>query len=92
MTRDYGQFDHFTNIIQAVRFDRNWTNFYYICRDNLDTPSNAFDRIREDSFYDLCGLIKFADTNQAHFIYNDPLLVSPEIRAYLLERHPYVEE
>ena len=80
--------EQFTNILQAVRFDRNWTNFFYLCRDGLE---NAHPRVARDSLYDLCGLIKFASTNEARFIYNDPL-VSPEAKAYLLERHPYVEE
>ena len=80
--------EQFTNVLQAVRFERNWTNYYHLCRDGVNSPSV---RVREDSFYDLAGLIKFADTNQAHFIYNDPL-VSPEHKAYLLERHPYVGE
>ena len=78
----------FTNVLQAVRFDRNWTNYFHLCRDGVSSPSV---RVAEDSFYDLCGLIIFASTNEARFIYNDPL-VSPEHKAYLLERHPYVGE
>ena len=81
--------EHFTNVLQIVRFDQNWTNFYYLCRNNVD---NEHPDIARDSLYDLGGLIKFASTNEAHFIYNDPLLVSPEAKAYLLERHPYVKE
>ena len=80
--------EHFTNVLQAVRIDRNWTNYFHLVRDGMYKDSI---RVKEDSFYDLRNLIFYATTNQAHLIYNDPL-VSPEHKAYLLEQHPYVNE
>ena len=80
--------NQFTNVVQKVRIDRDWTNFYYLCRDGMNLPSN---RIKEDSYYDMRGFIRFATTNQAQFIYNDPLAY-PGLNNYLLERHPYLLE
>ena len=78
----------FTNVVQKARIDRDWTNYYYLCRDGLNLPSN---RIKEDSYYDLRGFIRFATTNQAHFIYNDPQAY-PGLNDYLLKCHHYLLE
>ena len=80
--------EHFTNVVQAVRIERNWTNYFYACRDGMYKDSI---RVKEDSFYDMRGIIKNANKNQAHFIYNDPLVL-PEHKAYLLELKPYIGE
>ena len=61
----------FTNILQTVRFNNNWTNFFYLCRDGANSPSN---RVREDSFKDL-GFLTFLSTpEQFQFILADPLV------------------
>ena len=53
--RDNGLlYEQFTNILQAVRFDRNWTNYYYLCRNAAISPSN---RVREDGFADMRSLV-----------------------------------
>jgi len=31
---------HLTNLVRAARVERNWTNFYYIIRDNIPNPSS----------------------------------------------------
>jgi hypothetical protein len=61
----------FTNVIQAVRIEPNWTNFFYLCRDGANSPSN---RVREDSFWDLRDLASFSTDEQAQFILDDPLV------------------
>jgi len=64
-------FTQFTNVLQAVRFDRNWTNYFYLCRDGANSPS---DRVREDSFRNLRSLTGQATAEQAQFILADPLV------------------
>ena len=64
-------FNQFTNVLQAVRFDRNWTNFFYLCRDGANSPSN---RVREDSFWDMRFLAMFATDERAQFMLDDPLV------------------
>ena len=61
----------FTNVLQAVRFERNWTNYIYLCRDGANSLSN---RVREDSFRDLRHLCGQATPEQAQFILEDPLV------------------
>jgi len=72
MDRDDGLlFTQFTNVLQAVRFDRNWTNYFYLCRDGANSAS---DRVREDSFRDLRSLCGQATEEQKQFILDDPLV------------------
>ena len=73
-------FTQFTNVLQAVRFDRNWTNFFYLCRDGATSPSN---RVREDSFWDMRHLAAFSTDERAQFILDDPL-VDPKHKKCLL--------
>ena len=70
----------FTNVLQAVRFDRNWTNYFYLCRDGANSPSN---RVREDSFKDLRKFSVFSTDAQAQFILDDPL-VDPKHKEMIL--------
>jgi len=71
----------FTNVLQAARFDRNWTNYFYLCRDGANLPSN---RVREDSFRDLRKLCQRASDERAQFILDDPL-VDPKHKSLILE-------
>ena len=64
-------FTQFTNVLQAVRFDRNWTNYFYLCRDGANSAS---DRVREDSFKDLRSISIRTTDEQAQFIVDDPLV------------------
>ena len=64
-------FTQFTNVIQAVRFDRNWTNFFYLCRDGANSSSN---RVREDSFWDMRDLAMFSTPERMQIILDDPLV------------------
>jgi len=67
--RDEGVlFDQFTNVLQAVRFDRNWTNYFHLCRAGANSPSN---RVREDSFWDMRFLAILATDERAQFMLND---------------------
>ena len=80
--RDDGElFTHFTNVIQAVRFDPNWTNFFYLCRDGANSPSS---RVREDSFWDMRYLAYFSTNEEAQFILDDPL-VDPKHKMCILK-------
>ena len=64
-------FTQFTNIIQAVRVDHNWTNYFHLVRDGLTSTSN---RVREDSYWDM-GILAFWGTpEQRAIILADPLV------------------
>ena len=72
--RDNGVlFTHFTNVIQAVRVDQNWTNFFHLCRDATNSVSN---RVKEDSFWDLRFLGAVATDERAQIMLDDPLVDS----------------
>ena len=66
-------FTQFTNIIQAVRVDRNWTNYFELVRDGLISTS---DRVREDSFWDMGVLCFYGTHAQRAIILADPLVDS----------------
>jgi hypothetical protein len=86
--RDDGAlFTQFTNVLQAVRFDRNWTNYLHLCRDGANSPSN---RVREDSFIDLRDICDFATDEQAHFILDDPL-IDPKHKNWLIATRPHLQ-
>jgi len=55
----------FTNVLQAVRFERDWTNYFYLCRDGANSTSK---RVRIDSELDLWGILFSASLEQKHFI------------------------
>ena len=65
-------FEQFTNVLQAVRVDRNWTNYFYLVRDGANSPSN---RVREDSFRDMRDLAFMSTDERMQFILDDPLVV-----------------
>ena len=65
-------FDQFTNVLQAVRFDRNWTNYFYLCRDGATNSPSI--RVREDSHWDLRRLAWCSTDEQMQFILADPLV------------------
>lgn len=72
--RDNGElYKHFTNIIQAVRFEPDWENFYNLCSQAALSKSN---RVREDAFWDIYGLVWLATHEQEHIINEDPLVNS----------------
>jgi len=64
-------FTQFTNVIQAVRVERNWTNYFHLCRDGANSTSN---RVREDSWWDLIKLGHTTTDEQAQLILDDPLV------------------
>ena len=77
----------FTNVIQAVRFDRNWTNYLHLCRDGANSPSN---RVQEDSFINLRDLCVQASDEQAQFILDDPL-IDPKHKNWLIATRPHLQ-
>jgi len=79
----------FTNVVQAVRIDRNWTNYFYLVRDGVNSTSN---RVREDSHRDLWDFC-FDDTTveQKQFILADPLIdqnLKDRLNEWLLNNPP----
>ena len=80
--RDNGELlIQFTNVLQTVRFDRSWTNFVYLCRDNANSPSN---RVREDLFWDLRIICIQANNEQRQFLLDDPL-IDPKHKERMLQ-------
>ena len=65
------QTTHFSNAIHHIRIDRNWTNYYELCRSGF---TSAVERVRNDSNMDIHYLIKSANDDKLHYIRNDPLL------------------
>ena len=62
---------YFTNALQHLRFNRNWTNYYELCRNGVSSPSP---RVKKDAHYDLGGLIQRGSTlEQLQMMDQDPL-------------------
>ena len=59
------------NMLDAVRFNRNWTNYYMLCRNNL---TNSNDEISYGSGTDLVHLISSSSDEQHQYMLADPLL------------------
>jgi len=74
-------FIYFTNVVHTMRTQRNWTNYYEICRSGASIGSN---RVKEDSFYDLRFLIGHATDEQLDFMNNDSLFPA--------NNRPFLEE
>jgi len=85
-------FTQFTNVLQAVRIEPNWTNYYNVLRDGLSSTSN---RVREDSFNDLWRVINISRywKWQTEIIKPDPL-IWPELKEIynIYKIVPYVDE
>ena len=63
-----------TNLVHAARVERNWTNYYYICRDTYNIP-NLSARAKKFALHDVLALAGAGSTSeQRDFILNDPLL------------------
>jgi len=79
-------FTHLTNLLHAARVERNWTNYYHILRDAVPTPASP--RVWQDSFYDICDLLKRATEAQFQYILNDPLFPAEmhEMRQDIFDR------
>ena len=75
-------FQYFTNALQHLRFNRNWTNYYENCRDGMNSPSP---RVKEDAHYDLSGLIWRGSTLEQLQMMDNDLLFPEILRKYLGE-------
>ena len=64
---------YWTNAIQHVRIESNWTNFYALCRTGATNTSN---RVKEDAFNDMKNLAFNATDEQIQMMLNDPLFPS----------------
>ena len=69
----------FTNILQAVRVESNWANYFHLCRDGAFSMS---DRVKEDSFWDMRDVARYATLAQIPLILADPL-VDPKLKDLL---------
>jgi hypothetical protein len=80
-------YTHFTNLVRAVRTERNWTNYYHAVRDAVPTPASP--RVWQDSFYDMFELLYYATQAQFDYILNDPLFPVEmlEVRQYQYEHY-----
>jgi len=74
-------FTQFTNVIQNVRIERNWTNYFHLCRDGATSTSN---RVREDSYHDLGHLAVRATDEKMQLMLDDPLVHQDIKRALLV--------
>jgi len=69
-----------TNAVQFIRLEPNWTNYYELVRSGASSTSN---RVKEDSFIDMGNLIWRATDDQLQMMLDDPLL--PAIYRDLVE-------
>ena len=76
---------HFSNAVMFVRTERNWTNYYELCRSGL---TNTNTRVRKTSELDMSDLIYSANDAQLQYMLNDPFhpveFKTPRIE-YLIE-------
>ena len=63
-------FTHLTNVIRVARTERNWTNYYEVCRDAVNSPSK---RVKNDARHDLRELLKYASPDHLLYMQSDPL-------------------
>ena len=63
--------DFFTNILDAVRINRNWTNYYALCRDAM---TNTVEEISYGAEGGLGLLIYSSSDEQFQYMLSDPLL------------------
>ena len=61
---------YFTNVVRTMRMERNWTNYYEVCRNGASINSH---RVKEDSFNNLRRLVIHGTDEQLEFMNNDPL-------------------
>ena len=84
LNRDDGEvFKQFTNLYQAARVERNWGKYYKVCKRGLLSKSN---RVREDAWWDLYGIVFFATHEQEHIINDDPFL-NPKFKTLLFKKN-----
>ena len=84
--RDDGlMLEQYTNIVQNLRIERNWTNYVHLCRDGMFKDSI---RIKEDSYYDMREFARRCTDEQAHYVEADPLVL-PELKAHLFNQRPF---
>jgi len=77
-----------TNLVRAARVERNWTNYYHLCRDNIPSPSA---RVWRDATEDLIQLSWAATPEQLDLMLNDPLLFA-EFREWLQARQNWKQQ
>jgi len=62
---------YITNVVRTLRTERNWTNYYEVCRDAVTHPSSRW--VREAAEDDLRDLMMSASLNELLFMLNDSL-------------------
>jgi len=71
ITKDGHPLAYITNVVRTLRTERNWTNYYEVCRDAVTHPSSRW--VREVAEDDLQELMKHASPDHLLFMQNDPL-------------------
>ena len=79
------QYLYFTNTLQNIRIQKNWTNYYEICRSGILSQSP---RIKEDFCFSMDLLIDDSRRTHLQYFLNDPLL-DVRVKNYInaLEAH-----
>ena len=65
------QYLYFTNTLQNIRIQKNWTNYYEICRSGILSQSP---RIKEDYCFSLDSLIYRGTALEMQWMLDDPVL------------------
>ena len=68
------QNDYFQNAVKFMRTERNWTNYYELCRSGL---TSKVERISQDATTDIHRLFRSASDDQIQYMRNDLLLPQP---------------
>ena len=63
-------YTYWTNAVQFVHLEPNWTNYYELARSGASSASN---RVKADSFVDMASLISRATDEQRQTMLDDPL-------------------
>ena len=81
------QYLYFTNLLQNIRIQKNWTNYYEICRSALQAQSP---RVKDDFALSLRFLIDESNDMTLQWMLNDPLL-DIRVKNYINALNAYYE-
>ena len=71
---------YLSNAVFCIQMERNWTNYYALCRDGYNSPPG---RIHEDAKADIVNLFYSSSDEQLQHIEDDPLLPAPFKQPYI---------
>ena len=78
-------YTYWTNAVQVIRLEPNWTNCYELCR---NAASSTSCRVKEDTFEDMKSLIQVSTPEQRQMMLDDPLFpaISQDYLDEIIER------